>query len=329
MTSTEVTPAVPETPLASPVQTYLASLPSPHSRRSMRRSIEAIVELAAELAEEAGWQVQHDVEAFRWDQMTYSTAVVIRAALTGRWAPSTVNRHLAAARGVMRAAWLTGQIPREQAEVVREGLRSVRAERIPAGRLVTEGELRAVFATIAEHDTPGRRRDAALIGLLGGTGMRRAELVGLDLADWDPTTGELQVRHGKGNKQRLVYVRAGADAALRSWLQVRGDVPGPLLVAVGLDGRVDPALARLSTQSVYLRVLAWAQRAQVEPFTPHDLRRTVASSLLDRGVDVIVIAGLLGHSQITTTARYDRRPEQAKQRASELVYVPYVPMGSH
>lgn len=63
--------------------------------------------------------------------------------------------------------------------------------------------------------------------------------------------------------------------------------------------------------------------AGVKPFTPHDLRRTFVSRLLDSGVDIAIVAKMAGHSNIQTTARYDRRPEEAKQRAANLLQIPY------
>jgi len=66
-----------------------------------------------------------------------------------------------------------------------------------------------------------------------------------------------------------------------------------------------------------------AQKAGVKPFTPHDLRRTFVSRLLDLGVDIAIVAKMAGHSNIQTTARYDRRPEEAKRRAANLLQIPY------
>jgi len=66
-----------------------------------------------------------------------------------------------------------------------------------------------------------------------------------------------------------------------------------------------------------------AQKAGVKPFTPHDLRRTFVSRLLDSGVDIAIVAKMAGHSNIQTTARYDRRPEEAKRRAANLLQIPY------
>jgi site-specific recombinase XerD len=96
-------------------------------------------------------------------------------------------------------------------------------------------------------------RDAALLTILYGIGLRRSEAaVALDMSDYDVESGALTVRSGKGNKARIGYASRGAKAALEKWLFLRGDMPGPLLLPVLKSGR---AVFRRMTDQAVLSVL--------------------------------------------------------------------------
>src|SRR5205807_4099558 len=104
----------------------------------------------------------------------------------------------------------------------------------------------------------------ARLAVLYGAGVRRAEAVALDVADYDPETGALTVRRGKGNKARVGYATNGARDALAAWLTVRGSEPGPLFAPVDKGGRI--VLRRLTPESVFDRLAALAKRAGISRF---------------------------------------------------------------
>jgi integrase len=153
--------------------------------------------------------------------------------------------------------------------------------------------------------------------------LRRGELAGLHLADYSPTNRSLTVRHGKGRKERLVPVASGAATLLEEWLAVRGPVPGSLFLPINKGGVI--GTAPLSTQAVYKALTRRATAAELkDPVSPHDMRRTFVGDLLDAGADIATVQQLAGHASVTTTARYDRRGEAAKQRAVDLLHVPHI-----
>jgi integrase/recombinase XerD len=146
-------------------------------------------------------------------------------------------------------------------------------------------------------------RDRALLEVLYGTGARISEAVGLDVDDLDLVDGTVLLR-GKGGKERLVPVGSFAREAVSAYL-VRGR---PALVGTGKGG---PALflnargGRLSRQSAWAVLARAAESAGVtRHVSPHTLRHSFATHLLDGGADVRVVQELLGHASVTTTQVY-------------------------
>jgi site-specific recombinase XerC len=113
--------------------------------------------------------------------------------------------------------------------------------------------------------TPTGVRDAALIAVLRGTGLRRSEVAALDVADYEPQTGAIVVRAGKGNKDRRVYAPSGTTAALDAWLEVRGRDAGALFGRAVRGGRVGER--RLADEGVAVILRDRSAAAGVAPST--------------------------------------------------------------
>ena len=110
---------------------------------------------------------------------------------------------------------------------------------------------------------------------------------------------------------------------MADWLTVRGDDPGALFVAVNKSGRIT-SFKHMTPKTIYSMLAKRGSEAGVKSFSPHDMRRTFVSDLLDAGADITTVSKMAGHANVTTTARYDRRPEEAKRKAASLLHVPYV-----
>lgn len=293
-----------------PVTVYLARL-GPGSRRAMQTALNTIAHLAS--------QGQCSALEFPWERLGYQHTAAVRAALTQRYAPATVNKQLAALRGVLRECWRLGLMSAEAYQRAAD-MPAVQGQRLPRGRVVQASELQALFHVCLADTSPAGQRDRALIGVMAGSGPRRAEVVALNHEDYSPPTRGLVIRQGKGNKDRLVYVAPGVDLALQTWLEVRGPSCGPLFCPVNRWGGV--VLRRLTDQAVLNILRKRALQAGVTLFSPHDLRRTFISNLLDAGVDLATVQKLAGHANVQTTTRYDRRGEAAKQAAVARLNLP-------
>jgi site-specific recombinase XerD len=265
-----------------------------------------------------------DARSLRWQDLRYQHTQAIRTALAARYAPATANKMLAALRGVLREAWRLGLTPAEDYHRACD-LAGIRGARPLRGRALSAGELAALFQACARDKRPNGRRDAALLALCYGAGIRRSEATGVDVDHYVTATGALRIR-GKGNKVRDVFLPPSAQQAVAAWLEIRGLEDGPLFYAVDQTGRVRPG--RITPQ-VVAQALAKRSRdaALSSSCSPHDLRRTFVSDLLDLGTDLATVQKMAGHANVQTTARYDRRGEVAQQQAAHRLHVPYIAHG--
>jgi site-specific recombinase XerD len=295
----------------NPALVYLASL-APTGRRTMRGTLAKVAEMLGTT-----------LEAAPWASMEYEHIQAIRTKLAETLKPATVNKYLAAIRGTMRAAWRMGLIDAEHYQRVAD-VQGVTGSTLPAGRSLGSGELGAMLRVCQEDQSPAGLRDGALLAIAYAGGLRRAELASLDLASILEDDGEtVTIRVlGKRSKERLCYLDNGAAMALRDWLNVRGPEAGPLFFSGRRGGHLVKG-QRMTGQAIRDVIHRRAAQAGVEDCSPHDLRRSFVSDLLDAGVDIATVAGMAGHANIETTRRYDRRGETAKKRAARSLHIPY------
>jgi len=212
-------------------------------------------------------------------------------------APSAA-RTLVAARGFHKFAVREGAVGRDVAAEVKPPA--------PPRRLPKALPVEDVEAVLDAAGAPGTElaiRDRALLELLYGTGARISEAVGLDVDDLDLDASQVLLR-GKGGKQRVVPVGRFAVDAVRSYLD---DVRPGLVSARANGGAVflNSRGGRLSRQSAWAVLAKAAQRAGIGvEVSPHTLRHSFATHLLDGGADVRVVQELLGHASVTTTQVY-------------------------
>ena len=201
-----------------------------------------------------------------------------------------MTRHLSALRSWFRFLVRRGVVERNLA-------RDVRSPRLPR-KLVSFLPVDEAMPMVDARGLGGRARarDVAILELLYASGLRVSELTGLDVDDVDHEAMTVRVL-GKGGKERVVPFGRGAARALDAYLGGRPDARGPLFV--------NARGGRLTSRSVHTLVKRAARAAGVERrVSPHTLRHTFATHLLDGGADLRVVQELLGHSRLSTTQRY-------------------------
>jgi integrase/recombinase XerD len=265
----------------------------------------------------------HTLRAYASDLRDYARFVAARALCPGEGetvlayaghligeraaAPRTLRRRMACLRGFYRDLVRTGAIARSPFAELEMQL--PRARSLP--RTLSRGEARRLAALASarafDRSRPldARAFPAAILVLLS-LGLRVAELVALRPGDFAPDGGALRVR-GKGRRERCVFV---VDARLRTLVASLADRSGggPLLAPGG----------EWTTQAVRRRLRAFAAEAGIgRRVTPHMLRHTCATLLLEDGVDLRVLQRLLGHENIATTALYAHVGDAALKTALE------------
>ncbi len=295
----------------NPAAIYLASLRS-SGRQTMRTGLNVSAHILS--------NGQHNALSLPWGELRYQHTAALRVQLQERYAPATTNKILSAVRRVLQEAWRLDQIPSEEYQRTID-FKNVSGKRLPKGRALKRTEVKNLLVNCQDDERPLGKRDRAILALLYAGGLRRSEAVALNLADYDPTENAVRVRSGKGDKERIVYLAEGIQEPLLEWLKVRGDYIGPLFCPISWKSNL-LTTRRLSDQAIAYLLGQRVKAAGIDPASPHDFRRTFISNLLEAGADISTVQQLAGHASVTTTARYDRRGDEAKKRAAQLLSVP-------
>jgi integrase len=302
---------------AEAVQSFIASYRhSPETQRTLASSLGTIAE--------ALWGSRKAVAVVEWDLLAdpvlYDLASSSVAARVGprscakaRWALDGLLRHLARV-GIADfddVALATSQKRRTPSQP-------------PAGRSVTTEEFAAMLrACRRDTNTAKGTRDAALIALLGGVGLRRAEVARLR-ADQLDLQAAVATFVTKGGKQRTALLHPAVVEHVAEWMTLHPDQRGPLFIPVAKNG-VARAGAALNDRSVYRIVARRRDEAGAHPdISPHSFRRHFVTELLDNGADLLTTMRAVGHTSPATTQKYDRRPDMRVRQAVDDLEIPTV-----
>lgn len=244
-------------------------------------------------------------------------------ALKTKWeiekkSPATINLALSVLKGVARQAWMANLMTDHEFTVI-QAIKGARGSRATKGRALTPVESsRLIVGCEMKSDTKGIR-DAAIIALGIGCGLRRSEIASLRTSSLNAEEQSILVM-GKGNKERTVYCSDAVWQRVMRWKDIRDEADGveELLCSVSKGGRINTAKS-LTEDAIFKILRSRAKEFGLEIFAPHDLRRTYATRLFELGGDVNVVRQAMGHASILTTQRYDKRGEEAVKVLSKRI----------
>lgn len=293
--------------VTNPAVLYLATLGSAQSRRVMQSRLNRFAKMLK----------LEDWRQIPWREFDRPWLLLAKETLTvDQRSPDTINAMLSLLKGVALQAWELKLIGDHRYLRIKN-TKAIRGQRVPKRRWLDKADIVKLLDQCLEDDRVQGLRDAALLALLYGCGLRRSEVVGIDLSHLDHKERAIRIL-GKGNKERLVYPPARAWEMVQEWIgDGRGEDPGALFCRIRKGGIV--TLERLTDQAVYYITQRLILLTGVASFSPHDLRGSFISYLLDNGEDIKTVADIVGHSDIRTTAGYDRRGEARKKSANRSI----------
>lgn len=299
--------AAPEDLSTNPAALYLATLGSAKSQRVMESRLNRL----ARALRCTDWR------QIPWRDLDRPWLLKIKDGMSqDGCTPASINAMFSLLRGVALQAWESKLISNESYLRVKN-TKSIRGRRVPKRRWLEKKDIVTLLDHCLLDDRVQGLRDAALVALLYGCGMRRSEVVGIDMEHLDIRERSIRIL-GKGNKERIVYPPMRAWEMSLEWIQEgRAAKQGPLFCRIRKDGVITHE--RLTDQAVYYIIKRLILLTGVENFSPHDLRGSFISFLLDNGQDIKTVADIVGHADVRTTAGYDRRGEKRKKLANRLI----------
>jgi len=287
------------------------------------------VEYLSYLSVERG-RAPSSIDAYRRDLLAYEAYLSehglhlgdVSAQVIEQYLGSLVDRGLAPSSRARALAALRGlhSFVHDERGADQDPTLDVARPGVPAGlpKALSEGEVTRLIDAV-RGDDPKSLRDRAMLEVLYGTGARISELVGLSHRDLEWDAGLLRL-FGKGSKERLVPVGRCAREALARWIGPGGRTS----MVDGLRLRRDDHEAlfistrgrRMSRQAAWVVVHDYAMKAGLgDRVTPHVLRHSCATHMLDHGADIRVVQEMLGHASITTTQLYTKVSQEHLRRA--------------
>jgi site-specific recombinase XerD len=293
--------------VAAPLTLYLARL-APSSRLTIKYVLQ-------DAADRLGF-VDIDLHDIPWHQLQPGHVTALVSTLRDdNYAPNTSSLYVNAIRGVMNEAWRQELISHEQLLKIRS-IKAIAGTRLGRGRNIRRTLIKELMEVCAADPRPQGKRDAALIAILYGSGMRKSESVNLDLAQLDFEERSLRVT-GKGNRQLIKYAPVWAFDALNDWLTLRrASLPEGVQDDAFLFNRIRRGShitrERITKHAIYFIAKQRGRQVGVE-IMPHDFRRSFITRVIEEH-DLAIAQKLAHHTNISTTVGYDMRDDNERRR---------------
>jgi len=294
--------------IRNPLTLYLTRL-APSSQLTMRYVLQ-------DAADRLGFE-DINLEDIDWHLLQPEHVIALVAALReDGYAPNTSSLYVNAVRGVMNEAWRMNLISQEHLLRMRT-VKAAPGTRLSQGRNLRRSLIREMMEVCAADPRPQGLRDAAVIGILYGSGMRKSESVNLDLAQINFEERSLRVI-GKGNKELIKYAPDWAFAKLQAWLAFRreqlkeGEQDDSFLFNRIRRGS-HITRERITKHAIYYIARQRGEQVGVK-IMPHDFRRSFITRVIEEH-DLSIAQKLAHHTNIQTTASYDVRDDNERRRA--------------
>ena len=301
----------------NPYTVYVEKQRNAGTRRAMKGCLDRMAEIISP-TREPHLSPEHSGETIKWWLLGYEDAEILCRAFTEHgYSPSSINKHLSAFRQVLKTSWRLKLMTSEDYAAAAD-IESVENDRLPAGRSVGPAEVAKMLAACLSEGVKGVR-DAAIIAVLTSTGARRDEVASMRIEHFDTVERTIKII-GKRDKEREVYVHDDAMVYLQNWLAILDATRGPMWRSINRWGQIGEG--QMTGVDMGRITERWRKAAGVRPMTTHDMRRTFAGNLLDKGVDLATVQELMGHASPVTTQRYDRRPARGRRAAVDKLHLP-------
>lgn len=285
-----------------PVTYYLKML-GPNSRPTMRYVLQQV-------AERFGFD-DIPITEVPWHSIMPAHVVALREALGAEgYAVDTVKLYMNAVRGVLNAAWVLKLIPRETLDEIRQ-IKPPRGSSLPRGKNIKRNIIREIMENCSADSRPQGVRDAALIAVLYGSGMRKSESVNIKISDIDFAERCIYVV-GKGNRELKKFAPDWVFEKVKAWIRFRAEFTpdAPFLFnRIRKGGKVLDC--QITKDGIYHVVKQRGLQAGVS-IMPHDFRRSFITRVIDEH-DLSIAQKLADHASTATTVRYDMRGEDKKR----------------